>query len=435
VSASGKPGQGPKKPVQTDARSDIYSFGATIYHLLTNMEPDPVHTPQEGSIIAKNPVLHVIVIQGKQICPIEQVIIKAMQLNATDRYQTAKEMKMALHQCLVSTSQTQISHILQDTRNICPQCGYRNRYGAKFCKVDGQPLSASVTQKQTTIRQAKPTIHSKAVQVSSLTKSERYYQQGIRLLHAKRYNEAIRMLQQAAQSGMPTEKAYEITYTLARAYRQAGIAWKAGNSTRFIEYTKLAISQFQLATRYKPAFSAPWLQMGMCQRDIRQFQDAAYALQQAIKLSPQNIVNVYQLGKVYQEQGNTKQAEQIFLEVLRRDPHHVHTLLALGRLYLSTNQVTLAIPVLQQAILQATALGETWFVLGQAYIQINKWQEALESLQKAFQYSKGNTSTISGALALCYIRLNRKDEARGILGNAAQRDPGNKDLIRLQRLL
>src|SRR5437667_7576737 len=91
--------QNPGRLVQTDARSDIYSLGATMYHLLTNYEPDPIQTPAPGSILAKNPKLRTIQISGKLICPAEQVIMKAMQQEPAKRFQSAEAMRMALQSC------------------------------------------------------------------------------------------------------------------------------------------------------------------------------------------------------------------------------------------------------------------------------------------------------------------------------------------------
>src|SRR5215471_16974066 len=88
--------QNPGKLVQTDARSDIYSLGATMYHLITNYEPDPIQTPTLGSIHAKNPRLRTVQVGNKTVCPIEQVIIKAMQQDPAQRFQNAEAMRVAL---------------------------------------------------------------------------------------------------------------------------------------------------------------------------------------------------------------------------------------------------------------------------------------------------------------------------------------------------
>ena len=161
------PGQkrSPKNPgqlVQTDARSDIYSLGATLYHVLTNYEPDPIQTPATGTILAKNPKLRTVKVGNNTVCPIEQVIIKAMQQLPAQRFQNADAMRMALQHCLPASAsigtvaatvqipamspsatiyvQNTVS-AMQATNVVCPKCGFSNRPGAKFCKRDGQPLA------------------------------------------------------------------------------------------------------------------------------------------------------------------------------------------------------------------------------------------------------------------------------------------------------
>jgi serine/threonine-protein kinase len=76
---------------QTDARSDIYTLGATLYHLLTNLGPVPLRTPEPGSIMQHNP----------SVKPqTEQVIIRAMQQDRDKRFANAAEMEAALNACL-----------------------------------------------------------------------------------------------------------------------------------------------------------------------------------------------------------------------------------------------------------------------------------------------------------------------------------------------
>jgi serine/threonine protein kinase len=73
---------------QTDARSDIYGLGATIYHLLANMPPSPAFLPSEPQPLnTLNSALSPETVG---------IVTKAMARDREDRYQTATEMRLAL---------------------------------------------------------------------------------------------------------------------------------------------------------------------------------------------------------------------------------------------------------------------------------------------------------------------------------------------------
>src|SRR5215469_16376589 len=76
---------------QTDERSDIYSLGATMYHLLTNQEPTPLETPYPGKLRQYQSTLSP---------STEAAVIKSMQIDPAGRFQSVKAMREALTACL-----------------------------------------------------------------------------------------------------------------------------------------------------------------------------------------------------------------------------------------------------------------------------------------------------------------------------------------------
>jgi serine/threonine protein kinase len=73
---------------QTDARSDVYALGASMYHLLANMAPTPAFLPSEPLPLANY--------NGALSKETVGIIEKAMDRERGNRFQSAPEMRQAL---------------------------------------------------------------------------------------------------------------------------------------------------------------------------------------------------------------------------------------------------------------------------------------------------------------------------------------------------
>jgi serine/threonine protein kinase/cytochrome c-type biogenesis protein CcmH/NrfG len=487
--------QNPGKPVQTDARSDIYSLGATMYHLLTNYEPDPIQTPAPGSIRAKNPRLRTVRSGNLLICPVEQVIIKAMQQNPAMRFQNADAMRMALQQCLPNynnnTPNTALSTVQIPAMSpnativvpasglICPKCGFQNRPGAKFCKRDGQPLTQGATvvppsqsRIPSTVRRSAPIqarpintplpgssapqpIRARPVTTppprSSLPQPIRArpitatptvppqpdalsaYRLGLQYFNNKNYAASIQQFKLAQANGKPS---YDTLYNLGRAYRQYAQSLQSKDPQAFMENMRLAAEQFDRATRLKPNGFNACFQLGMCYREMKLYPQAEKAFKSALQLAPQDVGTLYQLGLVAEEQQNKKEAVTYFLEGLKASPDHALILIALGKLYLDMDRADDAIDTLRHASQKQPepTLAEAWYQLGRAHMKKRQWKFALSALEQARQRDTNSAATYS-AMAACYQKISKKAEARTMIDETLRRDPTNQEALRVQKQL
>lgn len=475
-----------KRKVQTDARSDIYSLGATMYHLLTNHEPEPIKTPAPGSILARNPRLHTVQINGRIVCPVEQVIIKAMQLDPAQRFQTAEAMRVALQHCLPNQGAPATISIPALSPNatiivpvstpavgvICPKCGYQNRPGAKFCKRDGQPLTPGAHAVPPQIRAAnlnaaRPAapaaraapvpqpIRARPAQPAGAGASgasttrpgvrpippvasspsnggpQAAYNLGMQFLNTRYYAEAINQFKQARSAGMAS---YELEYNLGSAYRQYGLTLKDKDKNQFTEQMKLAAEQFEQAIAARSNAVNAYFQLGMTYNDLGLYEKASPVFSRALQYAPNDSALYYQLGMVAANRGYSREAEGYYLEGLRINPDHVLIQLALGRLYLSTNQVKRAVNVFQQVTQRDPGMWEGWYELGRAHMKARQWKLALNTLEQARQWNP-DAVEIYNAMASCYLRTNKREEAREMLRESLQRNPNNLEATRLQKQL
>jgi serine/threonine protein kinase/cytochrome c-type biogenesis protein CcmH/NrfG len=476
--------QNPGRLVQTDARSDIYSLGATMYHLITNYEPDPIQTPAPGSILAKNPRLRTMPVGNTVVCPVEQVIIKAMQQDPAHRFQSAEAMRMALQNCLpggsaqaangtvqipaLSPNSTIIvqAPVVSGAARICPKCGFPNRPNAKFCKRDGQPLVAGIAVPPQQRIQSRASIPSRPVQPSSVSRAAPIrarpvqqapsprsnaipsrpvtnngtalandpgtaYRNGLQQLANKNYVQAINHFQRALSLGGPP---YDVLYNLGRAYRQYGQSVRDTDKRVFTDNLKLAAEKFEEAVRYKPDALDTYFQLGMSYRDLGLYARSTDAFKKALSLAPRDPAVYYQLGSVSIEQGNYRDAESYLQDGLKIQPDHALILIALGRLQMKINKTAKAISTLQQATKIEPGLAEGWYELGRAHMLAREWNMARGALENAHQINP-LAPEITNAIATCLLRMNKRTEARRMIDESLQHDPNNAEARRIQKQL
>ncbi len=148
---------------RVEPRSDVYSLGATMFHLLTGS--DPQDNPLLIFDFAKNP-------RPRQLAPslsseMEQILMKAVEYKAEDRYLSAGEVRDALATHLERLMSGRVSYgmpapqlggeTVQVQTVYCGFCGGRIAADDVFCAHCGARQPIAGVAASATLRAARPT--------------------------------------------------------------------------------------------------------------------------------------------------------------------------------------------------------------------------------------------------------------------------------------
>ena len=90
--------------------------------------------------------------------------------------------------------------------------------------------------------------------------------------------------------------------------------------------------------------------LGLSYRNLGRFDEAKQYFQQGLKLDPQNITCLFNLGFIAERQGDSANAESFFQHALRIDPNYADALLELANIKIAAKQPKEAEPLLRKYV-------------------------------------------------------------------------------------
>ncbi len=440
---------------QTDARSDIYSLGATMFHLLTGVEPTPMETPAPGSLRRHQPAL------GEAT---EAAVIRAMRLNPTERFQTAAELRDALVRCrallgpvapivptltpqrapatapvtlpspavAVPASARAAAAVRRATSATaggipCPRCGFLNRRGARFCARDGVALSAASAaasavpatsaarparasaRSAVAGRAAKPT----APVAAGVTTAELSVRRATEAFAGGRFAMTVRQCETAIAQGRATYDVYLLLgQSLAQLERHAEAAVAYGH-----------------AAELRPTVAALRAE-GEAARAAGDLARAQIAFTRARQLDPRDADICRLLGLTCLDLGQPAQAEGDLRAALELNPGDALALVGLGRAAAATGRWDEAITHARAALAAQPDEPSAHLELGRALLARQRTPEAVRVLEAAARLAP-DSADARKLLGLAYHTSGQRTQARMALRRAAELDPHDAEARRL----
>jgi tetratricopeptide (TPR) repeat protein len=179
-------------------------------------------------------------------------------------------------------------------------------------------------------------------------------------------------------------------------------------------YYDQAGASFQRALRDDPSSAEALYGLGSVYLQHQKTAEARECFERTIKLQaayPDTLPNAFNnLGLLATRDGRTADAVPYFQEALRLSPDHLIALENLGNAYRQLKQWDDARKTLEHAVAVGLQDPEANYSLGMVYAQLNETDRAYDYLQRALQLRPGYPEALNN-LGVLYLRTQQRDQA------------------------
>ena len=192
-------------------------------------------------------------------------------------------------------------------------------------------------------------------------------------------------------------------------------------------YYEQAGSCFHSALRDDPSNAEALYGLGSVYLKQDKLREAGESFERATKLRPsypETMPNTWNnLGLLATREGRTVQAIPYFQQALRLNPDHLVALENLGNAYRQQKQWDGALRVLEHAVAVGPESPEANYSLGMVFAQLDETERAYEYLQRALKIRPDYPEALNN-LGILYLRTNRRHEAVSSFKKCIQVAPG-----------
>lgn len=323
---------------QSSPRSDIYSLGALLHHLLTGLDPSEqpfFFRPASQVNSAVNPAL-------------ETLLKRMLEMDSERRPASAQEVLQALERATTKMTPAMLAGTMQSAPDPLVDQAYR-AYSQKRLD-EAMTLYNRALQKDNT--------NAFAWQGYGLT-------QGLRAQH-----------QDALTS---FERALQLNPTLVTSWNGKGTALSR------LRRHQEALVAFERAIELDPNNAAAWNGKGATLNALGRTALALDAFDMSLHHDPLLMQAWNNKGLVLYELGRFKEAQKAFQEALDLDNNNAHALFGKGQALYGQRKLKQALTLYEQAIGIDDTFADAWNRRGNVLDELGDFNGALQSYERALQ--------------------------------------------------